>query len=106
MADFAEPDGKNLLHLAAQIAVAEEDTSFFVRLLDLKFPLYHADSQKNYPAFILTDIKNDSKFLTSYYAMLESGFDLNYPNKEGLTFLQKQIINSESLSMNRITGIV
>lgn len=87
-----EPNGQNLLHMAAQIAVSEEDTTFFIRLLDLKFPLYHADNESNYPSFMLTEVKNDSKFLTSYYALLESDFDLNHPNAEGLTFLQKQII--------------
>jgi len=43
IADFKEKDGKNILHLAAAIAAKEDDTRFFIRLLDLKIPLYHDD---------------------------------------------------------------
>lgn len=70
MAEVTGPDGKNLLHLAAQVSVTDEDTNYFIRLLDLKFPLYTPDTQRNFPAFILTNIKNDSKFLTTYYALI------------------------------------
>jgi hypothetical protein len=82
-------DGKNLLHLAAVKALEDsgEETQYFTRLMDLKFPLYNVDQKNNYPAFILTNIKNDSKFMTAYYALLEKGFDINYPNPSGLTFL-------------------
>jgi len=43
IADLHEMDGKNMLHLAALIAAKEDDTRFFVRLLDLKFPVYSED---------------------------------------------------------------
>ena len=73
-------DGKNMLHLAALIAAKEDDTRFFVRLLDLKFPLYSEDDHMNFPPFYISQVKNDSKFLTSYYALIGAGFDLNYAN--------------------------
>lgn len=53
VADLKEHDGKNLLHLAAGIAANEDDPRFFVRLLDLKFPLYSADNDYDFPAFLL-----------------------------------------------------
>ena len=77
IADFKEKDGKNILHLAAAIAAKEDDTRFFIRLLDLKIPLYHDDDQLDYPPFLITQVQNDSKFLTSYYALIGAGFDLN-----------------------------
>lgn len=40
MAELRERDGKNLLHLAAAIACNEDDTRYFIRLLDLHFPMY------------------------------------------------------------------
>jgi hypothetical protein len=43
VADIREQDGRNLLHLAALVASTEEDTRFFIRLLDLRFPLYSED---------------------------------------------------------------
>lgn len=43
VADICESDGKNISHLAAIIAVQEEDPRFFIRLLELRFPLYSAD---------------------------------------------------------------
>jgi hypothetical protein len=54
MAAFKEPDGKSILHLAAEVAVQEEDLFFFSRLLDLKLPLYSLDADDCYPAFYLT----------------------------------------------------
>ena len=56
LADIKEIDKKNLLHLAAGIAANEDDPRFFVRLLDLRFPLYSADVDLNYPAFLLCSI--------------------------------------------------
>lgn len=106
VADIKEHDGKNLLHLAAGIAAYEDETRFFVRLLDLRFPLYSADTNLDYPPFLLCSVKNDSKFLTSYYALIDAGFDLNFPNSDGLTFLQKLIITGEHLSMTKIEGII
>jgi len=87
VADLKEYDGKNLLHLAAGIAAKENDPRFFVRLLDLRFPLYSADNNLDYPSFILCSMQNDSKFLTAYYALIDANFDLNFPNSDGLTFL-------------------
>lgn len=87
VADIKEHDGKNLCHLAAMVAASEDDPRFFVRLLDLRFPLYSADQNLDYPAFILCGIQNDSKFLTCYYALIDAGFDLNLPNSDGVTFL-------------------
>ena len=98
-------DGKNMLHLAALIAAKEDDTRFFVRLLDLKFPLYSQDDQMNFPPFFIAQVTNDSKFLTSYYALIGAGFDLNFPNEDGMTFLQTLLITGE-ISMNKIHGII
>lgn len=95
LADIKEIDNKNLLHLAAGIAANEDDPRFFVRLLDLRFPLYSADIDLNYPAFLLCSMKSESKFLSSYYALTGAGFDLNFPNPDGLTFLQKFIITGD-----------
>ena len=72
--------GYNLLHQAAEIAVTTEDCSFFVRLLDLRFPLYHETFAHEFPAFLLTEIKNDCKFLTCYSALQQIGFDPNFEN--------------------------
>ncbi len=44
--------------------------------------------------------------MTAYYALIDAGFDMNFPNPDGLTFLQKLIITGEHLSMNKITGIL
>ena len=82
-----EQHGRNLLHLAALVASSEEDTRFFIRLLDLRFPLYSEDHNLDYPAFILCGIQNDSKFLTCYYALIDAGFDLNLGNSDGVTLL-------------------
>lgn len=106
VADLKEHDGKNLLHLAAGIAAFEDDTRFFIRLLDLRFPLYSADNNLDYPAYLLCYIKNDSKFLTTYYALIDAGFDLNFPNADGFTFLQKLIIEGKYLSITKIEGII
>ena len=106
VADIKEHDGKNLLHLAAMIACSEDDPRFFIRLLDLRFPLHSVDQNLDYPAFILCGIENDQKFLTCYYALIEAGFDLNLPNPDGMTFLQKLIITGEYLSMNKVNGII
>ena len=106
MAQFKESDGKSILHLAAEVAVSEEDLFFFSRLLDLKLPLYSLDADDCYPAFYLTQIQNDSKFLTAYYSITDAGFDVNRPNRAGQTFLQKLILESSSLSLNKVTGIV
>jgi len=38
VAELREKDGKTLLHLAAAIAALEDDTRFFIRLLDMHFP--------------------------------------------------------------------
>jgi hypothetical protein len=105
MADLHEADGKTMLHLAALIAAKEDDTRFFVRLLDLKFPVYTEDDQMNLAPFFITQVENDSKFLTSYYALIGMSFDLNYPNKDGMTFLQTLLITGE-ISMNKIQGII
>jgi hypothetical protein len=43
--------------------------------------------------------------LTSYYALIGAGFDLNLQNKDGMTFLQKLLITGE-ISMNKIQGII
>jgi len=48
LADLKVDDGKNLLHLAAGIAAQEseeDNTRYFKRLLDLRFPLYNMDSK-------------------------------------------------------------
>lgn len=101
-----EIDGKNLLHMAAEVVVTDENTMYFVRLIDMKFPLYHTDCNGDFPTFILTNIKNDQKFATSYYALIDKGFNLNYPNPEGLTFLQKLLMTSNTLTMGKINAIL
>jgi hypothetical protein len=102
LADLKVDDGKNLLHLAAGIAAQEseeDNTRYFKRLLDLRFPLYNMDSKQDFPPFLICGIKNDSEFLTSYYALIDAGFDLNYPNSDGLTFLQKLLITCPNLTI-------
>ena len=106
VADLKEHDGKNLLHLTAGIAASENDPRFFMRLIDLKFPLYSADENNDFPAFIISQVSNDSKFLTSYYALIDAGFDLNFPNADGITFLQKLVIYSDHLTLAKIEGII
>ena len=44
--------------------------------------------------------------MTAYYAITDAGFDVHKPNEAGQTFLQKLILESSSLSLNKITGIV
>lgn len=69
VAEIKNESGGNLLHQAAELLVRNEDTElFFVRLLDLNFPLYSENSKGETAASILTRVKNDSKFLTAFYA--------------------------------------
>ena len=110
LADLKEHDGKNLLHLAASIAAhdsKDDTTRYFKKLIDdLRFPLYHLDDNNDYPPFLLCGVKPDAEFLTCYYAMIDAGFDLNYPNPDGLTFLQKLVITAPNLTLQKITGIL
>jgi hypothetical protein len=70
VAELREKDGKNLLHLAAAIAANEDDTRYFIRLLDLHFPQYDMDNELRFPAFYIADVANDSKFSSTYNAMM------------------------------------
>lgn len=83
VADLREKDGKNLLHLTAAIAANDDDTRYFIRLLDMHFPLYDMDNELAFPAFYTVNVKSDSKFSSTYNALCMQGFDLNYPNSDG-----------------------
>jgi hypothetical protein len=87
VAAVKEKDGKNLLHLAAALAASEQDTRYFVRLLDLHFPLYNTDIEQNFPPFLITKVRDSSSFSSVFNALVIAGFDINYPNEDSLTFL-------------------
>ena len=80
LANHQESDGKNILHTAAIYAAQNDDTRFFISLLGLGFPLYHEDNDHNFPAFLIADVSDDSKFCSSYNALLEAKFDLKREN--------------------------
>ena len=108
MAELKERDGKNLLHLAAGIAAKEDDTRFFIRLLDLHFPLYTPDLDFVFPAFLIVGVKTDSKFASCFNALVLQGFDLNHPNKDNITFLEYLFLKtpSECFDLNKVKSIL
>lgn len=108
MAELKERDGKNLLHLSAAIAAKEDDTRFFIRLLDLHFPLYTPDLELCFPAFYITGVKTDSKFASCYNALVMQGFDLNCPNRDSVSFLEYLFMNtpSERFDLNKVKSIL
>jgi hypothetical protein len=73
--------------LAAALAASEQDTRYFVRLLDLHFRLYDPDSELNFPPFLITKVKDSSSFSSVFNALVMANFDINYPNEDSLTFL-------------------
>ena len=105
LANYQESDGKNILHMAAAYAAQNDDTRFFISLLSLNFPLYHEDSNHNFPAFLIVEVKNDSKFNNCYVSLLEAKFDLNRENSEDETFLTK-VCKSSQVSENKMQGII
>lgn len=105
VAAVKEKDGKNLLHLAAALAASEQDTRYFVRLLDLNFPLYNMDSEQDFPPFLITKVKDSSSFSSVFNALVIAGFDINYPNEDSLTFLQKLVMEGQP-EMNKMKVIL
>ena len=104
-AGHKESDGKNLLHIAAAHAAQNDDTRFFISLLGLNFPLYHEDNDHNFPAFLIVDVANDSKFSSAFNALLELSFDVNRESTVEETFMTK-VCKSPHVSTNRIQGII
>ena len=49
--------------------------------------MYDTDKQDNFPVFLITEVKSDSKFLSSFNALLEAGFDINESNADDTTFI-------------------
>ena len=105
LAENKEADGKNLLHLAAQYAAEHDNSNFFIKLLELNFPLYHEDDDKNFPAFYIVDVKTDSHFCSMFNALREANFDLSRENTIDETFLTK-LIKSTEVSTDKIQGII
>ena len=104
LAELKEADGKNLLHLAAQYAAEHDNSNFFIKLLELNFPLYHEDENKNFPAFYIVDVKTDSHFCSMFNALREANFDLSCESTGEETFLTK-LIKSTEVSNDKIQGI-
>lgn len=63
------------------------------------------DSKGNLAAFLLTEVKDDSKFLMAYYSLLEAGFDIHSANNDETSFLQALCL-ARGLSMPKIQGII
>jgi len=101
----------NLLHDAALTACETNDIKFFVRLLDLNFPLYTKNKNNDFPSFLLVNIKQDSKFLIAYQALLEQDYDLlkrNYDeldHYDGTCFLEK-FFSEGAISVNKVNGLL
>lgn len=91
--------------MAALYAAQNDDTRFFISLLGLNFPLYHEDNDHNFPAFYIANVKTDSKFCSSFNALLEAKFDLTHENTEDETFLTK-VCKSPQVSVDKIQGII
>ena len=82
LAENKEADEKNILHLAAQYAAQNDDTRFFIKLLELNFPLYHEDADCNFPAFYIAHVPTDSKFCSVFNALRAANFDLSRENSQ------------------------
>lgn len=63
------------------------------------------DDDLNFPAFYITRVRDSSSFSSVFNALVHNGFDINYPNKDNLTFLQKLIIEGEP-DLNKINAIL
>ena len=100
----------NLLHQAALVACETGDYFYFVRLLDLNFPLYTMNAEKQFPSYLIVQIQVDSSFLISYYALCEKGFDLTHKSHDELDdsvstcFLEK-FLKEGVISAKKVEGI-
>lgn len=81
--------------MAANLAAGYDDTNYFIRLVELGFPLYDIDQKNDIPAFLITEVKNDNKFISSFHALLQAGFDINHQvegEEDSYTFLEKLLL--------------
>ena len=63
------------------------------------------DNDLNFPAFYITNVHDSSSFSSVFNALVLAGFDINYPNNDSVTFLQKLIIEGEP-DLNKINAIL
>lgn len=70
-----------------------DESQFFICLLENGFPLYAENNKGDLAAFVLTDVKNDGKFLMAYYALVEAGFNIHYPNEDDISFLERLVLS-------------
>ncbi len=62
------------MHEAAEVAITEHDIRYFVRLLDLQFPLYEPDTKNQLAPFMISLVEEMSDFKSCFMALVNSGF--------------------------------